>query len=237
MPRSEADSGSRRLFGRGKGRPLSPRQQALCDTLMPALALPEGPFDPRALFPTAREARLEIGFGAGDHLVAQALAHPDVGFIGAEFFREGVGKALARIDDARRQGAALANVRLHQGDGREILERIAPASLALIYVLFPDPWPKTRHHKRRLIQPDTVALMARALVRGGRLRVATDVRSYVDWTLQHVRAHGGFSWRARRPADWRAPPADHVRTRYETKNIGDCPPTYLDFVRRAGAAP
>ncbi len=201
---------------------------------MPGLALPEGALNPRALFPNAGEARLEIGFGAGDHLVAQALAHPETGFIGAEFFLEGVGKALARIDDARRAGAALANVRLHQGDGRDLLERLAPGSLAMIYVLFPDPWPKTRHHKRRLIQADTVALMARALVPGGRLRVATDVRSYVDWTLRHVRADPAFSWTARRPADWREPPRDHVRTRYETKNIGDCPPTYLDFVR-AGA--
>jgi tRNA (guanine-N7-)-methyltransferase len=98
-------------------------------------------------------------------------------------------------------------------------------------VLFPDPWPKTRHFKRRIVQPAFVADCARVLKSDGLLRVATDVKSYVDWTLMHVRANPAFAWTARRPADWREPPADHVRTRYETKNIGDCPPVYLDFRR------
>ncbi len=226
----ERTDAPRRLYGRGKGRPLSARQQALMDDVLPRLALPAGLIDPAVLFPRAQSLRLEIGFGAGEHLAGQAQGVPDVGFIGVEFFEEGVAKALARLEEA---GLAIpsAHMRVHQGDGRDVLERLPAASLEMAYILFPDPWPKTRHHKRRIIQPDTVAELARVIAPGGRLRVATDVRSYVDWTLRHVRAHLAFRWMARRPADWRTPPADHVRTRYETKNIGDCPPVYLDFAR------
>jgi tRNA (guanine-N7-)-methyltransferase len=200
--------------------------------LLPRIGLPPaGPIDPASLFPDAEECRLEIGFGGGEHLIEQARANRQAGFIGVEPFIEGVGKALALIDDAGGEGA-FPNVRLHQGDGREVIERIANGSLSTVYVLFPDPWPKRRHWKRRLIEPGFVAECARVLAPGGLLRVATDVRSYVDWTLVHVRADPSFAWTARRPADWRAPPPDHVRTRYESKNIGDCPPVYLDFRRR-----
>ncbi len=206
---------------------MSPRQRQLMDTLGVRLALPSSdPIDPRAVFPQLGEVRLEIGFGAGDHLVAQAERSPKAGFIGVEFFTEGFGKALARIDDAQ-----VDNIRLHQGDGREILARLPNASLTMVYVLFPDPWPKARHHKRRLIQADTVSEFARVLVSGGRLRVATDVKSYVDWALQHVRAYPALAWTARSAADWRTPPDDHVTTRYEAKNIGDCKPVFLDFQR------
>lgn len=219
--------GDRRLYGRGSGRPLSARRQALADELLPKLALSEeGPLDPAALLPGRKAYALEIGFGGGEHLIGQATAHLDVGFIGVEPFMEGVGKALALADEA-----GVENVRIHRGDGRDVIERIAEASLDAVYVLFPDPWPKTRHAKRRIIQPAFVAEAARVLKPGGRLRVATDVKTYVAWTLLHVRANPAFAWTARRAADWREPPADHVRTRYETKNIGDCPPTYLDFVR------
>jgi tRNA (guanine-N7-)-methyltransferase len=220
-----AGTGGRRLYGRGAGRPLSARRQALYDQLLPKIALPsEGPIDPRALFSGADEVRLEIGFGGAEHLIGQASAHPGVGFIGVEPFVEGVGKALALIEES-----GVSNVRLHHGDGRDVIEYIPDASLSVVYVLFPDPWPKTRHHKRRLIQSGFVAECARVLKPGGLLRVATDVKSYVDWTLFHVRANPAFAWQARRPADWREPPADHVTTRYETKNIGDCPPVYLNF--------
>lgn len=224
--------GDRRLYGRGAGRPLSARRQGLVETLLPQIGLPDGPIDPAALFPSKSDVRLEIGFGGGEHLVGQAKAHSDAGFIGVEPFGEGVGKALALIDDA---GGAegLPNVRLRQGDGREVIERIADGSLAVVYVLFPDPWPKTRHWKRRIVQPGFVAECARVLKPGGLLRVATDVKSYVDWTLMHVRANPAFEWTARRPADWRTPPADHVTTRYEAKNIGDCAPVFLDFRKSA----
>ncbi len=143
-----------------------------------------------------------------------------------EPFLDGVAKALDAVQDA-----GVENVRIHRGDGRDVLDRLAAASLETVYVLFPDPWPKKRHWKRRLIQADTLDQIARVLAPGGRLRVATDVASYVDWTLFLVRRHPHFAWTARRAADWRAPPADHVRTRYEKKNIGDIAPTYLDFAR------
>ena len=229
---SDKSTGSRRLYGRGAGRPLSARRQELYDQLLPKIGLPaEGPIDPRALFPDAEpgveEVRLEIGFGGAEHLIGQARAHPAVGFIGVEPFVEGVGKALAQIEES-----GVTNVRLRHGDGRDVIERIPDGSLSVVYALFPDPWPKTRHYKRRLIQPDFVAECARVLKPGGLLRVATDVKAYVDWTLVHVRANPAFVWTARRPADWRAPPADHVTTRYESKNIGDCPPVFLNFKRR-----
>lgn len=176
--------------------------------------------------PGARAATLEIGFGGGEHLAAQALARPDVLHIGVEPFLEGVGKAASAIIDTEVQ-----NVRLVRGDGREILDRVVPGALSGLFVLFPDPWPKRRHWKRRLIQPAFLDAAAQALALGARLRVATDVRSYVDWTLMHVRGHGAFEWTARCAADWRTPPHDHVTTRYEAKNIGDCAPTFLDFLR------
>ncbi|MCG8443555.1 MAG: tRNA (guanosine(46)-N7)-methyltransferase TrmB [Caulobacterales bacterium] len=226
MSDDRADSGSRRLYGRGAGRPLSARRRRLAEALLPKLALPAGPLDPAALFPCASEARLEIGFGGGEHLIAQAARAPAAGFIGAEPFLEGVGKALAGIEES-----GLANIRLHHGDARDVLDRLAPAALSTVYLLFPDPWPKRRHWKRRFLQPGGVEALARVLRPGGRLRVATDVKSYVAWTLEQVRAHPAFAWTARRPADWRDPPAGHVTTRYEAKNIGDCAPVYLDFDR------
>lgn len=226
--------GSRRLYGRGAGRGLSQRRETLLESLYPKIALPgEGPIDPSMLFPDLDDVRLEIGFGGGEHLVGQAVRNPQAGFIGVEPFLDGFGKALALIDDASGgRGEGLPNVRLNRGDGWFVLERIADASLTTVYVLFPDPWPKNRHAKRRLVQEDFVAQCARVLKPGGRLRVATDVKRYVDWTLLQVRANSAFEWTARRPTDWRTPPADHVATRYQTKNIGDCRPVFLDFRRR-----
>ncbi len=217
---------TRRLYGRGAGRRLSARRERLFHALLPALAPPDGPIDLKALAPEATGAALEIGFGGGEHLFAQAAARPDWVFLGVEPFVDGVGKALALAEDTR-----AGNVRLIRGDGRDVLDRIVPGSLDVIFLLFPDPWPKTRHHKRRFIQAESVTAFARALAPGGLLRVATDVRSYVSWTLEHVRAHGAFVWTARGPSDWRDAPNDHHPTRYETKNIGDCSPTYLDFRR------
>ena len=196
------------------------------ETLLPALRVPDAPFDPRALMPGASEAWLEIGFGGGEHLAAQAKARPDVLLIGAEPFQNGVASALRHIDEM-----GLSNVRLHDGDARELLARIPDASLERIFVLFPDPWPKARHHKRRLVQADTAAEFARVLKRGGRLRFASDWADYVDWSLERLCATPGLSWTGQRADDWRTPPADHVTTRYEQKRLGDCAPVFLDFVR------
>ena len=215
-----------RSYGRIKSRPIKPRQAALMETLLPTIRPPAGPFDPRALTPGATEAWLEIGFGGGEHMAAQAAKRPDVLILGAEPFQNGVASALRHIDEA-----GLTNVRVHDGDVRELLGRMPDASLARAYILFPDPWPKTRHHKRRIVQPDLVAELARLLVPGGRLRFASDVAHYVDWSLEMIRGNPAFRWTADQAADWRVPPADHITTRYEEKRLGDCAPVFLDFVR------
>jgi len=159
-------------------------------------------------------------------MAAQASRRPDVLILGAEPFHNGVASALRHVDE---QG--LANVRIEDGDARALMARLPDASLARIFVLFPDPWPKTRHHKRRLIQPETVAEFARLLAAGGRLRFASDWADYVDWTLERVLASGAFAWDAGRAEDWRRAPADHVSTRYEEKRLGDCAPVFLEFLR------
>ena len=215
-----------RTYGRIKARPLKPRQAALLDSLAPRIAIPEGPLDPRTLKPDAAEIWLEIGFGGGEHMASQAARRPDLLILGVEPFLNGVASALRHIDE---QG--LDNIRVRQGDAREVLADLAPASLDRVFILFPDPWPKTRHHKRRLIQTETIAAMARALKSGGRLRFATDWNAYAVWTLEKMLQSPDFRWQAERADDWRTPPEDHLTTRYETKALGDCKPVYLDFER------
>ncbi len=215
-----------RSFGRLKSRPIKPRQAALMETRLPGLRIPAGPVDTSALMPTAREVWLEIGFGGGEHMAAQAGRAPDVLILGAEPFVNGVASAVRHIDE---QG--LANVRLHDADVRDLIARLPDACLARVFILFPDPWPKTRQQKRRLVQPELVAGLARTLRPGGRLRFASDVASYVDQALGHVIAHPALTWTGERAGDWRTPPADHITTRYEEKRLGDCAPVFLDFVR------
>jgi tRNA (guanine-N7-)-methyltransferase len=195
-------------------------------TLLPKLALPEGPLEPRALAPAASEVWLEAGFGAGEHLAAQAARRPDALFLGAEPFVNGIAACLTHLDSAQ-----LANVRLHHGDVRDVARRLPDASVDRIYVLFPDPWPKTRHKKRRLIQAEFVAEAARIMKPGARLRFATDWADYADWTLERFLGSSAFRWTAERADDWRAPWADHVTTRYEAKRLGDCAPIWLEFER------
>nr|MEA2797352.1 tRNA (guanine-N7-)-methyltransferase [Phenylobacterium sp.] len=215
-----------RSYGRLKSRPIKPRQAALVDARLPGLRIPPGPLDPLALMPAAREVWLEIGFGGGEHMAAQAARAPDVLILGAEPFQNGVASAVRHIDE---QG--LENVRLQDGDVRELIARLPDASLARVFILFPDPWPKARHQKRRLVQPDTVADLARLLKPGGRLRFASDWADYVDQALERFTASPAFRWTAGRADDWRVPPADHVTTRYEEKRLGDCAPVFLDFER------
>jgi tRNA (guanine-N7-)-methyltransferase len=215
-----------RTFGRLKSRSLKPRQSRLMDELLPTIAAPVATFDPRELSPAAREVWLEAGFGAGEHLAGQAAAHPDVLFLGAEPFVNGVGACLAHIDDAE-----LTNVRLHAGDVRPLMTLLPDASIDRLYILFPDPWPKTRHKKRRLIQLDFIAEAARLLRPGAALRFATDWADYADWTLERFLASPDFRWTAARADDWRRPWPDHVTTRYEAKRLGDCDPVWLEFER------
>jgi tRNA (guanine-N7-)-methyltransferase len=215
-----------RSFGRLKSRPIKPRQAALMDSLLPALRCPLEPFDPRALALAATEVWLEIGFGGGEHMAAQAARRPDILSMGAEPFLNGVASALRHIDEQ-----ALANVRLHDGDVRDLIARLPVASLDRVFILFPDPWPKARHNKRRLVQAELIAELARVMKPGAALRFATDWADYADWTLARMTASPAFAWNAERADDWRVPPADHITTRYEEKRLGDCAPVFLDFTR------
>jgi tRNA (guanine-N7-)-methyltransferase len=215
-----------RSYGRLKTRTIKPRQAALMDTLLPQLRPPAGAFDPRTLKPDAKEIWLEIGFGGGEHMAAQAALRPDILVIGAEPFQNGIASALRHIDEQ-----ALGNVRVHDGDARDLMARLPDACLDRAYILFPDPWPKARHNKRRIIQGETVAELARLLKPGGALRFASDWADYVDWTLERFLQNPAFRWTAEEAAGWRIPPADHITTRYEEKRLGDCAPVLLDFVR------
>ena len=217
-----------RTFGRIGGRALSARQQNLIDTVLPTLNVPtpeDGSVDPADLFaPETREVWLEIGFGGGEHLSGQAARHSGIGFIGCEPFIEGMAKALGQIEDAE-----LTNVRLHMDDARPVVASLQDQSIARVFILFPDPWPKKRQQKRRLIQPEFLDGLARVLKPGGQLRFATDVKSYADEALHHFTQHPRFDWTASTADDWRKPPEDHLTTRYETKQLGDCAPVWFEF--------
>ena len=226
MTEASVPGGALRSYGRTKSRPIKPRQAALIETLLPRIAIPAGRVDPAALMPAAREVWLEIGFGGGEHMAAQAGLRPDVLVLGAEPFLNGVASALRHIDEA-----GLENVRLLEGDARQLLMDLPDACLTRVFILFPDPWPKTRHHKRRLIQEDVLAQLARTLKPGGSLRFATDWAEYAEWTLERLTKAPTFHWIAERADDWRIPPADHITTRYEQKRLGDCVPVFLDFER------
>ncbi|HEY2753999.1 tRNA (guanosine(46)-N7)-methyltransferase TrmB [Phenylobacterium sp.] len=215
-----------RSYGRLKTRAIKPRQAALMESLLPTLRPPAGPFDPRMLKPDAAEVWLEIGFGGGEHMAAQAQRRPDILLLGAEPFQNGVASALRHIDEQ-----ALTNVCVHDGDARELMAQMPAASVDRAFILFPDPWPKARHNKRRLVQAETVAELARLLKPGARLRFASDWANYVDWSLGRFLKNPAFRWTAAEAGDWRTAPGDHITTRYEEKRLGDCAPVFLDFVR------
>ncbi|MDQ2860166.1 MAG: tRNA (guanosine(46)-N7)-methyltransferase TrmB [Pseudomonadota bacterium] len=216
-----------RTFGRIRSRPIKRRQAELLDSLLPKIAAPTAPFEPRSLAPGAKEVWLEIGFGGGEHLAAQAARRRDVLFLGAEPFMNGVASALRHIDEL-----GLENVRLHAGDARELMTLLPAASLDRLFLLFPDPWPKLRHHKRRLVQAAFIEDAARLLRSGARLRFATDWADYANWTLERFLRCADFHWLAECAGDWRRAPADHIATRYEEKRLGDCAPVWLEFERR-----
>ena len=217
--------GPMRSFGRTKSRTLKPRQANLFDTLLPGITADD--VRVATLLASDRELWLEIGFGGGEHLAQQAARHPDVDIIGCEPFLNGVGSLLRYIEEQD-----LRNVSVLADDARPLLDRLPDACLGRVFLMFPDPWPKARHHKRRFIQPETVAALARVLKPGGYWRFATDWADYADWGLRLARANPHFEWPAQSPADWTQPPSDHVTTRYETKGLGDCKPVFLDFIRK-----
>ncbi len=233
-PDSERRDTDLRFYGRRKGKPLKVGRQGLLESLLPRIriAQPEGSFDPAQLFDFEPSAiRLEIGFGGGEHLAAQAAENPDIGFIGSEVFLNGVASLLRHIDAAK-----LANVRVFDQDVRFLLPHLPDGSVSRISLLFPDPWPKTRHAKRRFIGAENLQQCARLLKDGGELRVASDHPVYQRWTLQNVAVHNDFQWTANGPDDWRIRPIDSTQTRYEGKAIvAGRTPVFLNFMRRPRA--
>lgn len=217
-----------KTFGRRGGRPLSGRQKVLMDELLPIVSVPIRSGEalaPEGLFANAKEIWLEIGFGGGEHVSGQAKANPQAGILASEVFFEGIAKLLSQIDDA-----GLQNVRVWPEDARELVTGLTAACIDRAFILFPDPWPKARHQKRRIIQPNFLDDLARVMKPGGRVRFATDVRSYADEALERFLAHPAFEWTATSAEDWQAAPEDHIKTRYQEKRLGDIEPVYYDFI-------
>lgn len=225
-------------YGRRRGHKLRPGRRALVDNLLPRLRLvpPDGGgvIDLEGAFDRpVRDVWLEVGFGAGEHLAAQAEAHRDVGFVGCEPFVNGVAALLSEVESRN-----LANVRIYDDDARRLFPALPDAAFGRVFALFSDPWPKKRHHRRRFITDDTLDELARIMKDGAELRVASDHQGYVAWALERVTRHQAYLWPARAAADWRRPPPDWVETRYERKaRKQGARPVYLAFRRRPRAAP
>jgi tRNA (guanine-N7-)-methyltransferase len=222
----------RTLYGRRRGKKLRGGQQSLLDTLLPRLAL-SLPHDGSTIDLAAAFGGelppggvwLEVGFGSGEHLVWQAEQHPAVGLIGCEPYLNGIARCLAQIERAR-----VSNVRLFADDARLLMTALPPRSLGRAFILFPDPWPKARHHKRRFVQRETLDRLAKLMLPGAELRLATDDPSYLPWMVEHACTHPAFVWLAERPADWRTRPHDWPATRYEQKALAG-QPTFLRLRR------
>jgi tRNA (guanine-N7-)-methyltransferase len=216
------------FFGRRKGKKLRPGQDELVQTVLPRLRIDPNR-EPRTQFDRVPEALwLEIGFGGGEHLAAQARAHPETGFIGCEPFVNGMAKLLAAVEQD-----GLSNVRVFDRDVTDLLPSLPDACLDRVYILYPDPWPKRRQRKRRLVSDGLLTTLARVLKAGGELRFASDIDDYVGWVLARVLRSTDFRWTAERPDDWRRPYADWPGTRYEAKAIREGRvPSYLTIRRR-----
>lgn len=238
MPLEAEPDRRRKFYGRRKGRKLRSNQQVLIDELLPQLqvALPEagGKLDPRNLFKRPMQAIwLELGFGGGEHLAAQAAAHPDVGFIGCEVFLNGIAGLLGLLQQNERNGRAADNVRIYPEDARDLLATLPDRCLDCFFLLFPDPWPKIRHARRRFVNRDNLDLLARLLKPGAELRIGSDDPTYIGWAMAHASDHPAFTWLAEGPADWRQRPADWPPSRYEQKAIRQGrQPAYFRFRRK-----
>ncbi len=218
MPDTSSAPKRRLLYGRQQGHKLRKNQQALFDTLLPGLSVGDEsgqPIDPVAVFDGAVDGVfLEIGFGGGEHLIARAQQNPARGFIGAEPFVNGVAKILAAIETSETR-----NIRLHHGDARDIIERLPDQSISGAYLLYPDPWPKKRHNKRRFVNEENIDQLHRILRPGGHFMFASDIPDYVRWTLGRMLRSGGFTWTAESKKDWAEPPEGWPGTRYEAKAL------------------
>ncbi|MEM9782423.1 MAG: tRNA (guanine(46)-N(7))-methyltransferase TrmB [Pseudomonadota bacterium] len=230
----------RNFYGRRHGKRMSGRQKDLLETRLAALSPgavtraenPErNPLELAGLCGGRDRLWLEIGFGGGEHMIAQAEANPEATLIGCEPFVNGVAKLLAAIDSAH-GGSGLPNLCLHAGDARDVMEVMPAASVDRVFLLYPDPWPKRRHHKRRFVNAENLDQLARLMAPGAHLRVATDIEDYVRHTLVETRRDGRFRWLAERAADWRTPWPDWPGTRYEAKALREGRrPHYLTFAR------
>lgn len=224
-------SRERRLHGRQKGHPLRVRQARLIETLLPRLRVPLDepcPADLKTLFPVPVDAvHLEIGFGGGEHLAFRAGDNPGLGYIGCEPFVNGVAKVLVEVEER-----ALANIRLHDDDASQVIDWLPDAALDRVWLLYPDPWPKRRHRKRRFLSGDNLDALARVMKPGAELRFATDIADYADRSLRLIAGRDDFEWTARRGDDWRIPWQPWPGTRYEAKAIkAGRMPCYLTFRR------
>lgn len=228
----------RNFHGRRHGKSLRASQRAYLEHDLRALRVPgvewdenpeRRPIDPATLFGDDRPVWLEVGFGGGEHMVHQAARNPDVGIIGCEPFINGVAMLLGKI-----RAAGTGNIAIHPGDVRDLFDVLPDQSIDRAFLLYPDPWPKKRHHKRRFVTPEHLVPLARVMKPGAIFRVATDIPDYVRQTLEEV-PRAGFAWLAERPADWREPWPDWIPTRYEQKALREGRvPHYLTF-RREGA--
>lgn len=224
---SDHENSARAFFGRTKGKRLRTGQEAVLETLLPALL-----YDPAKTlddnFGHAMQAyHIEIGFGGGEHLLAQARAHPEIGFVGCEPFINGMAKLLCCIRDEK-----LNNIRLWQRDAVELLPVLPENSFSRAYLLYPDPWPKRRQRKRRFLSDDNLVLLARILKQNAEFRFATDIDDYAGWGLVRVKRSHDFTWDAEKADDWRIPWKGWPGTRYEAKALREGrPPSYLSFRR------
>ena len=219
-----------RLYGRSSGHKLRKGQAELIEKLLPQIEVPaEGDVTARRLFGEDRPLHLEIGFGSGEHLANRADMLPDHGFIGCEPFLNGVATALGHVRDKH-----LANVRLWRGDALEVLDRVPDGALSFLYLLHPDPWPKARHAKRRMINDAPVEMFASKLRPGGEFRLATDDPTYLNWALMVMQRHqNAFDWLAEKPEDFLQPPGGWIETRYGAKARREGRrPYYLRYRRR-----
>ena len=221
----------RNIRGRRKGHKLSNRQLELVENLLPALRidpLEKSRLEPDKLFPILTEDLwLEIGFGAGEHLIAQSMKHTSIGFIGCEPFVNGVAKVLSAVEDNQ-----LKNIRIYDDDARHVLSALPEASIGRVFILFPDPWPKKRHHKRRFISTEVVDQLARITKPKAEVRIASDIGDYIKSTLLVFSNNQEFSWIDLGPVDWRSRSPDWPETRYERKALSEGrQPVYLRFVR------
>jgi len=207
-------------FGRRVGRKIRSQKQFLLDDVLPALLIS----NPKEYVQKHNKIWLEIGYGCGEHLAHRAKNNPDVSFIGCEVYAHGIAALVQEVSDEKIQ-----NISLFTEDARLLIDDLPDKSVDRVFILFPDPWPKRRHYKRRIINQETLDKLHRILKDDGRLNLATDHPEYARWMLAHIIHHDKFHWLANKPDDWKTPPKGHIKTRYEEKLKADHPPVFLNF--------